>query len=351
MKKMVGSVLALLAINAEAGSLSDAFENVQTKGQLRTGAIQTENAQGERSKTVAFGGHLGIKTNPIAGVSAGATFYTTNALFGQNEEAMFLGSDSKSYSIIGEAYLQADIANTTIKVGRQTVETPYAQSDDIGMVPDRFEGVTVVNQDIADTTIVLASLDKWAGFDSDRAEKFTDLQASGDVVLTAGAIYEGLENTTLQAWHYKLDNANFNYLEAGYETEQFNVALQYTDQDNRNKAYGVTAGVSLGDLALTTAYNSVDGEVSNGFGGGPFFTSSEDHTVAEAVDQKALLIGAEYRVQDITLGLTNVVFDKGEDETDFLVSYALNEVLSLDVIHSEMYDDGKMTRVFANYNF
>jgi len=347
----MGSLLVMLMMEAEAGAISDTFEKVKVEAELRAGAVQSQDGVGHKASTLALGGQLGIQTNPIAGVRAGATFYTTNALFGQNEEPMFLSSESKSYSILGEAYIQADIANTTIKAGRQTIETPYAESDDIGMIPDRFEGITVVNQDIADTTIVLASLDKWAGFDSDRAEKFKPLQASGDAVLTAGAIYEGLENSTLQAWHYKLDSANFNYLEAGYETEEFSVALQYTNQDNSNRAYGAIAGVRLGDFALTTAYNRVNGEVSNGFGGGPFFTSSEDHTIAEAVDQEAVLVGAEYRIEDLTLGLTHVVFDKGEDETDFLVSYALSKALSLDVIYSEMYADGKLSRVFANYSF
>ncbi|MBU1667674.1 OprD family porin [bacterium] len=351
MQKVLGSLVALLIIEAEAGSIADTFEKAKVTGQVRTGAVQTEDELGDTSNTLALGGHLGIKTNPLAGVSAGATFYTTNALFGQDEEAMFLSSDAKSYSIVGEVYIQADVGNTNIKVGRQIIDTPYADSDDIGMVPNTFEGLRLINQDIPDTTIVLASLDKWSGVDSEQAEKFNNLQTSGDAVLTAGAIYEGLENTTLQAWHYKLDNANFNYVEAGYETEQFSVALQYTDQDNSNRAYGVTAGVSLGDLALTTAYNRVNGEVSNGFGGGPFFTSSEDHTIAEAVDQEALLIGVEYVVKDLTLGLTHVAFDKGEDETDYLLSYAFNDVITLDIIHSDMYADGQMSRVFANYNF
>jgi len=347
----MGSLLSLLIIEAEAGEISDIFEKARVQGELRAAAVQSEDNLGNQSSTVVLGGQLGIQTNPVAGVSAGATFYTTNALFGQDEEPIFLNSKSKSYSILGEAYIQADFGKTEIKVGRQIVDTPYADSDDIRMVPNTFEGVRVVNQEIPDTTIVLSSLDKWSGVDSGKAEKFTDLQASGDAVVTAGVIYEGLENTTLQAWHYKLENANFNYLEAGYEIEQFSVALQYTDQDNSNQAYGAIAEMNLGDLALLTAYNRVNGEVRNGFGGGPFFTSSEDHTIANAVDQVAVLVGAEYVQNDITLALTHVRFDKGENETDFLVSYTFNKALSFDVIHADMHGDGKLSRVFANYSF
>jgi len=334
-----------------AESLKEAFTNAQTEGQLRLGVVRIEDDKGGTASTVALGGSLGVKTDPLKGISLGATFYTTNALFGKDKEGMFLDSNNDSYSIVGEAYIQADLGKTSIKAGRQIVDTPYADSDDIGMIPNTFEGYTLINQDITDTTIVLASLDKWSGVDTDTPEQFNEMQGSGDAVLTAGVIYEGVENTTLQAWHYKLDDANFNYVEAGYETEQFNLAVQYTDQDNENSAFGVSVGMNFGELALSTAYNRVDGTVANGFGGGPFFTSSEDHTVAEVLDQEAILVGTEYAITDVTLALTHVAFDKGENETDYVISYAVNGNHTLDLIYSDMYDDGNMVRFFANYNF
>jgi hypothetical protein len=299
-----------------------------------------------------LGGSLGVKTDPLKGVSLRAKFYTTNALFGKDNEAMFLSSDNSSYSIIGEAYIQADLSKTTIKAGRQRIETPYADSDDIGMVPNTFEGYTLVNRDIADTTVTLASLDKWSGIDADTPEKFNNMQNSHDAVLMAGIVYEGIENTTLQAWHYELDDADFNYFEAGYETKRFNLGFQYTDQDNDNTAFGLLAGVNIGDLVLTTAYNRVDGTVSNGFGSGPFFTSGEDHTIEiDEPDQEGVFVGAEYEIDRLTLALTHANFTKGENDTDYVISYAINENHSLDFIYSDMYDDGKLIRFFANYNF
>lgn len=352
MQKTVGSLALLLTINTYAGEMSDIFGKAKILGGLRVGAIEIEDDAKNSTSTLAMGGNLGITTNPIAGVSAGATFFTTNALFGQDEEAMFLSSASKSYSIVGEAYIQAELGKSSIKVGRQIIDTPYADSDDITMIPNTFQGISVVNQDIEDTTVLLASLNRWSGADSPTAEVFTNLQPSGNSVLTAGVVYEGLENTALQAWHYKLDSANFNYLEAEYETERLMLAGQYTNQDNHNCAYGLSGGVVVGDLALTTAYNKVEGQVSNGFGGGPFFTSSEDHTIADTIDQEAILLGTEYNVNDaLTLGASHVQFDKGENETDYLLSYTMNEALSLDVIYSDMYNDGKMSKIFANYTF
>ena len=352
MRKATISLIAVSAMSSGAENLKEIFSNISTEGQVRLGVIRTEDDNDKRASTVSLGGSLGAKTDPLKGISLGAKFYTTNALFGRDNEGMFLDSHNDSYSIVGEAYIQADLGKTTIKAGRQIIDTPYADSDDIGMIPDIFEGYTLVNRDIADTTVILASLDKWAGVDSDIPEKFTNLQESSDAMLIASVIYEGIENTTLQAWHYRLDDANFNYFEAGYETEQFNLGFQYTDQDNDNTAFGLQAGVNIGDLAVTTAYNKVSGRVSNGFGGGPFFTSAEDHTIEiEEHDQEGILLSAKYAIDRLTLGVTHANFEKGENDTDYIASYAVNDNHSLDLIYSDMYDDGNMVRFFANYNF
>ncbi len=351
MKKVL-NLAVVSVIGLEADVVEEAFSNAKMNGQLRLGAVQIENDTGDKSSTLALGGNLGVKTAPIAGVSLGATVYTTNALFGKDSEAIFLDSNSDSYSIVGEAYIKAELGKSSLKVGRQIVNTPYADSDDVGMVPNTFEGITFVNQDIEDTTIVLASLDKWSGVDSPTPEKFNEMQGSGDAVLTAGLIYEGIENITLQAWHYKLDNTDFNYFEAGYETDQFNVAGQYTTQDNDNSAFGLQVGVDIGDLKLATAYNKVSGTVSNGFGGGPFFTSAEDHTIEiDEPNQEGILVSAEYSIDKLTLTLTHANFEKGENDTDYIANYAVNDNHSLDLIYSDMYDDGTMIRFFANYNF
>lgn len=352
MKKSILSLVVLSATLLEASVIDKAFDKAITSGQIRVGSVVTEDENKEDSSTLALGGTLGIKTEAVSGVSLGATFYTTNALFKEDENSMFLSSENKGYSIIGEAYIQAQLREATIiKLGRQIVETPYVQSDDIGMVPNTFEGVTLINQDIADTTIILGSLNKWAGIDSAVSEQFTTLQTSGNEVYAGGIIYEGIENATFQTWQYRLDDTIFNYVEAGYETKTFLVSGQYSNQDKGNAVFGVLVGVNMGNLTINTAYNKVEGEVVNGFGGGPFFTSSQDHTIADVVDQEAILLGAEYTLEDVTLAVTHVNFTKGENETDYLLSYAVDDVLSIDVIHSEMYQDGTLSRVFVNYNF
>ena len=118
-----------------------------------------------------------------------------------------------------------------------------------------------------------------------------------------------------------------------------------------NLAYGASLGGVFKSFSLALAYNRVEGTVSNGFGGGPFFTSSEDHTIADVANQKAIRYSVEYPIGDMTLGVSHTTFDKGESETDYLASFAVNSNHTLDVIYHDMYDDGNMVRFFANYHF
>jgi len=332
--------------------LAEAIEGISHEGELRLGAIRTKNTQGEKATTLSLGGRVSLETKPLNGLSLVGTFLTTNPLFGNNEEGMFLGSDHHGYALVGESYLKASFGKTLFKAGRQILDTPYADSDDIGMVPNSFEGYSLINQDLSDTTLILAWLDKWSGVDAPVPEQFNAMQASGDAVITGGLIYEGVENTTLQAWHYQLDDANYNYAELGYEADTFRMGLQYTDQDNSNRAYGVHMGGNVDKLSLDIAYNKAKGTVSNGFGGGPFFTSCEDHTIAKVKNQKAMRYRAEYALDDhLILEVSHLNLNIGENETDYLASFEVNDHHTLDLIYTDMYDDGSVVRFFANYKF
>jgi hypothetical protein len=244
------------------------------------------------------------------------------------------------------------MGNTSLKAGRQVLETPYINSDDVGMIQNTFEGYRLQNRDIPDTLLSVGLIDRWAGIDSSKPEGFTKLQSSHDAVIMASIIYEGLDNTTLQAWQYKFDNADFNYFEAGYETDTFNIGIQYSNQDHGNNVFGLTSTLSQGAVAFTVAYNKVDGIVTNGFGGGPFFTSAEDHTIEiDELNQEGIMGRIEYVADRFSLALNHAHFEVGEDDTDYIASYVMSDEGSLDFIYSDLYGDGKLIRFFANYSF
>lgn len=349
---LIGSLYSLLGMG-----VVEADEGLF--GNLRMGAIHAEDDIGDKTDGSAFGGKLGYISPAWNGLSGGATFYATSELF-DDENGDFFSSESGSYAILGEAYIQADYGNTMLRLGRFELDTPHADTDDIRMIPNTFQGLLLSNSDIDDTTLYLTHLDKWAGVDADLPERFQELN-SDDGVTAAGAVYEGVKNLALQSWYYHgNDFAKLLYLEAIYESECFSVGVQFSSQsDDSNDesgpdgdAWGVTASYTLAEITLSAAYNGVSGIVTNGYGGGPYFTSADDHTIDGVEDQKAAAIGVEYGgVEALTLGALHVDFEEGANETDYYALYDVTEEMSLELIYTDMHEDGEFVRLMANYGF
>ncbi|MES9860141.1 MAG: OprD family outer membrane porin [Candidatus Thiodiazotropha sp. LLP2] len=342
-------LLGMGAVQAEEGVF----------GNLRISAIDAEDDFGNKTKGSAFGGKLGYISPTWNGLSGGATFYATSEIL-DDENGDFFSSENGSYAILGEAYVQADFGNTMMKLGRFELDTPHADTDDIRMVPNTFQGFLVSNNDIVDTTLYLTHLDKWAGVDADIPERFQEMN-SDDGITVAGAVYEGVENLALQSWYYHGSAfAKLVYLEAVYETESYSGGVQFSSQSDDSsdesgpdgEAWGVTASYTLANITLSAAYNGVSGTVINGFGGGPYFTSADDHTIDGVEDQKATAIGVEYGgIDAFTLGALHVDFEEGANETDYYALYDVNEELALELIYTDMHEDGEFVRLMANYGF
>jgi hypothetical protein len=335
-------------------------DTLSVSAQIRLGYIS--NAQGEEPKqnTLALGGKFGFLMPAVNGMSAGVGFYSTNALFGKDENLALLNAQGDGYSILGESWVAVDAGATRLTVGRQVLDTPFADTDDIAMIPNFFEGVVVTNKSLQDTTITLMHLRKWAGRDNQIPETFMNINKSQGVSII-GVSYALNEYSSLQAWHYDAPGlAGMTYLEAAYGSDRFNLAIQATKQSDKTvdgsglegEVWGAMADYSSADFTFSTAYNSVSGVVSNGFGGGPYFTSSEDHTLDGVEDECATLLGFEYRgFAPFDVAVVRTRFVQSEDETDWIMRYSHSDRLNADIVYHDMGDDGKMTKVFINYDF
>jgi predicted porin len=348
------TILCALSMSFFATAHEKAPQNIS--GQIRLGYINSDDDMGNKNDTLAIGGKLGYKSPAHQGFSVGGTFYTTNAIGGINDEAIFLASDKSNYSILGEVYVNADFGTTNIKVGRQEIDTPFADTDDIGMIPNTFEGLFISKQATKNTTLLFSHLHRQAGFDAATPEKFSKINGSKGVNVI-GLLYDPSEQWNLQAWHYNAKNStDISYLETAINPiDNFNIGMQYSTQEGsgfNGKVWGLSAEYALGNITLSVAHNKVsNGQIKNGFGGGPFFTSAEDHTIAEVNHQKATAIGIEYTLNKLTLAAAQVNFDQGENEIDVLTAYHFNDKLSAELIYSGLHNDGTLSRAFINYNF
>jgi len=371
-KRVVGSLLlVIMSINIYGDTLGDAFSNAQYDGNVRLG-YQSHEVDNDTDTEVALGLKLHFETAPYYGVQAGATLFTSQGNGKEGYEGVpFFDENNENYAILGEAYLKGTFSHTTLILGRQSFDTPFADSDDIGMVPNTFEALTLVNQSLKDTTIFLSQVQRWSGVDSEIPSTFTDINGN-DGMQILGVTYAGVDKMSLDGWFYNLkDEVKMTYLEANYEdeTDRFTyvAALQYAFQDydsgESSTVYGgaVSLGIKKVGLTTTIAYNTVDGiAADNFFGGGPFFTNAEHNTLREAgpdgniilytVEWDASVIGAE--------GLNFIVnIDMHQDDSreyDIGMEYAYSDTVNFSAVFSDVKKDEdafKNLRIFANYSF
>ncbi|MEA2028625.1 MAG: OprD family outer membrane porin [Campylobacterota bacterium] len=366
-------LLMIMSINLNA-------IEVEYSGYLRLGYQNFENNV-INENDIAIGGKLNIELQHRGYFAFGVSFYTTNALSDKDNIGVpFYSSENESYTILGEAYLKAKVANkTTLKIGRQSFDSPFANTDDIGIIPNTFEGAILKYQDTPKRNkIVLAYLNKWSGVDSDEPQNFTKMNGDDGVYILGGA-YGGLDNTQLKAWLYHIPNiAKLAYFVANYNVafNDINLAFagQYSIQDYENSEkstiYGASIEASYEPWGVTTtlSYNAVDGiGADNFFGGGPFLTSSEHITIPDGGENaKALLIGGSFDfatvgIENLTLSLNHLTIEREllDDitELDVTLEYNYSDNLNVQLIYSDVEDKSfadesfKDVRVFVNYSF
>ena len=369
-------LLSALTINAIAG------KETVVDGYIR-GTYQSHDVKDDRVyKDDAIGGKLHFETASTDGVSLGASYYGTTEVFNDDNKGLIplRGESHKSYAILGELYLKYESENSMLKVGRQEIDTPFAQTDDIGMIPNSFESVMFETQSFKDTTLVVGEIQKMAGVDAPRVDKFTKVNGS-DNMQVLGVHYEGIEKTTLDGWYYHLNNAEVNsiaFLEVDYEKEfgsiSYGVGIQYTHQryevGKTANIYGGTLSATVKKLGVTAtvAHTKVYGNRAfSGFGGGPFYSNSEYLILDNAGEEgRATWFGLTYEatnrgLKGLLLGLGQITLKNNTNqearETDFTAHYSLSKNSEMHLIASNLKgikvgeDDAKHLRVFVNYNF
>lgn len=357
-----------------AETLGHALSNTQSDGMVRLG-YQSHKAEDNTETEFALGLKLHFETAPYHGLQAGATLFTSQ---GNGEEGFegipFFDKNNEDYAILGEAYLKGTLSDTKLVVGRQSFDTPFADSDDIGMVPNTFEALTLLDTSLKDTTIFLSHVQKWSGVDSETPGTFSDVNANKGMQIL-GITYEGVSKMILSGWFYHLkDEVKISYFEANYEEETdsfiYGAALQYAfqDYDNAESAaiYGAAASFGLKKAGLTTtiAYNKVKGSAAdNFFGGGPFFTNAEHNTLREeGPDGETLLYTISWDASAVGAeGLhftANIDAHTGDQtrarEYDIGMGYAYSDSVNFSAIFSDV-QNGDLSfqnlRMFVNYFF
>jgi hypothetical protein len=179
----------------EANTFGEIFTNAVPYIRLRTNMFyfdwenDTENSRLKDHRAMGIGGSVVIKTAPYAGVSATVAGYTSQnpGWFREDyQDVGFVKSGKDTFSrynvrndgdygmtVLGQAYLQYDIGKTSVIAGRQLFESVFTKSNDTKMIPNTFDGVSLINKSIPKTTIKLAYF---------TAQKLRDHTKSHDVI-------------------------------------------------------------------------------------------------------------------------------------------------------------------------
>lgn len=391
--KVISVCLGSSLLFAQTVQANDDAIDTACGGYARAGFIETDVDNNATESAYAVGAELGckldltenvnIKLGLSSSISPGINTDNNSSLHGD-----FFDEDKDSYTMLGEATLNFNYQDLEAHLGRQIFDSPHMDSDDLRIVPNRFEAYQLnysVNENV---DLGFAYVTKMAGWENgkDQSEfvhigKAYGVDGDDGSAYVAWASYEQ-DGLALQAWGYNLEDiANIFYAEAIYGADfndnvSWEVGLQYdhgseTGSDKLGDidadTWGVSAAVTNQYFTISAAYNRNSGDhgALASLGGGPFFTSMEDQTLdaVEGDDARAAVIGIEGEVlEGLTIGFAASEFrassknDYHVQENNFYMNYEWNEALLLETMYADIddknsSDDTDQIRVILTYQF
>jgi outer membrane porin, OprD family len=114
----------------------------------RTYDFTRNNSDGSKSQAWTAGGWIAFRSGLIGDIfGVHAALYTSEPLFAPADEGgtRLLTPEQGALNMLGQAYARAQFYDQEFRVGRQLVDTPLINPQDNRMVPNTFEGITLVS--------------------------------------------------------------------------------------------------------------------------------------------------------------------------------------------------------------
>jgi len=357
-----------------------ADDSLVANGHLRLGYQYNDNYTRSGDET-ALGVQLHAEKTITDHITAGVTL---DGVMGNGEPDAegipFFDENNKAYAGITEGWLRFGIgrgnsegAGMTVKLGRQVIDTPFADSDDIGMVPNSFDALWMTGKPGEDLDLSLGWLYRWGGVDAPAQRSHSKINGDKGVAV-AGASLQATPQISLSGWIYHAPGmVTASYLEAGWGIDlsdaHYGVELQGVYQANSGSEdarvlgvrtyYGHKASGLTGTLALNKTFGA---PADNLWGGGPFFTNVEHNTLTQAGTDGSVAVltigwdGAAAGIDGLSLGTSidrHLNHGNRTAEFDLTASYAWSDTLELSAVYSDVKtpERFKNLRIFAEYRF
>ncbi|SBS33649.1 outer membrane porin, OprD family [Marinomonas aquimarina] len=375
---VVPVIATFSASSATANSLNEAFKNGQVSGTAQAYYFARDNQSGPDNEIATLGLDLSYQTAKFHDVSFKSTFQYTSSPWANEQAKQARRSNMYgSGGQLSEAFLSYEFGNTKAQLGRMYFWSPLMGGSGSRVTKEAFQGLSLVNRDLADTTITFAYMDKFQartdrnGNIGEFTETFRVAGAPWAFDLDDGAYTLALKNTSIDdvtltaAYVDAMDAFETAYLESSFQFDNYAIAAQYYSSkeqgEERSDLFGVKGDASFGPVDVTLAYTTVgdDADVIPGVGNGAdlAYTWSDVFAYQYQAGQESTKIAAKYNLtSNVYVGTSYLV----EDGVDYKRAYtAINggytfagglsltaafEMGSKDAQNDEL-------RVRANYHF
>lgn len=372
-------------------NFKDMFTQGTASGQLRSiyAGYNQKNSLSKDTYATAVGGELKFELGKYNGFGGGVAFVTSHDISGltgektKGEHNNELSSSSGYYTELSEAYISYNYQDLTFIAGRQVLETPLADSDDIRMIKNTFEAY-VAKYNYKDIEFMAGNIVAWQGVDADLDDPWNRVTKDG--TLFGGVAYQ--KTLELNAWYYDFSNITTAfYMDAGINYNinkdiNLHATLQYLNESELNNSgyeaeiYGALVELVTYGIGFNVAYNKSNKKVGkqsySGTGGGTIFTSMDTMIIDEITkdrDASAMVGGISYDIQDWKFlyaygsfnGDANSVGQKAHVvEQDIGFEYNMNENLYVGAIYVVQEDkenslktanDWTRMQIMFAYNF
>jgi len=376
-KLVTASQLILgLATTVQATSFDDAFKNAKTSGQFRFGYISSapDVAGLKTTYATAFGGELKFETAQWNNIQFAVAPYFVEKLDALTGDANngelntdFFNSKGKAFAYIGEAYINYDFTKGGLRLGRQKLDNPFINTDDIRMFSNTFNAVWL-NMNLSNSlTLQTGLVSSWAGFDSTQ-DRFS--KASNDGVTALGVNYKQSNALSTQAWYYNFDKEySLLYADVTYTTGGFELGAQvanYTEAKSTGtknadgSVIGMSVSYSTGPFTFAAVMNSganATGRSADlGLGGGGFYAAMDETTIAGLNNVQSRIFSFGTAVSDkFAVSVVHGHFEDNAkatniDETDILLGYSVKDNLNIEFVHAMVDNKGNQADAGTNFS-
>lgn len=237
-----------------------------------------ENKPGSRAW--ALGGWLGYKSGWAADrVKIGGTIYTSQPLDAPSDKdgSLLLAPGQESITVLGQAYLKVKlIEKTELTFYRQTLDLPFINRQDNRMVPNTYEGYTLLSSTWKTCRFIISHLTRMKKRNANNFVSMSEaagITNSNQGLTLGGVLFEPMDNLNLGFIdQYSWQHMNTFYAEANYGLQPSQeTGLKLSGQFARQSSagdelggsfntyfWGLQANASYKGAVLTLAFTSVD---------------------------------------------------------------------------------------------